>query len=288
VDCPFENLPENVQKLIASLRKSVAEISSVDDKVHTATILEKFYAGLEKITPFVNLAEKSIEDAGDWVIRELTRDDTWVIDMTMTLYDEALDAWEEAVRSQLCSGFGKALPPDYAPSQNDKAVMWDRAHNSAQSIADTFNRKLPGFVEDAKDEWLMTHGDFRGLNRYTLLKMVSTGPVVAYEDWHVDQVATTEFANQWALAVAAFWVPNMGTAELEYLLSPASASDPARDTEPICQGYAGRWLSRGDADMFPAHPNCVHYVSETRVKGGMLPMFAIIGLWGYSTETLPD
>ena len=99
-------------------------------------------------------------------------------------------------------------------------------------------------------------------------------------------MAATEFANEWADEVGAFWLVNSEGAELEYYLSPATASDPARDTVPICLQYSGQWLNRKDAEQFPAHPNCIHYISETRVKKGTLPLFMAIGYSRYNREGL--
>ena|GEM_PF-5043385 len=285
MDAPFESLPLNVQKRITSLRETVARVSSIDGVMVSADLLEKFYNGLAKIAPF--LVEKQDKDAEEWVIRQLTRGDDWVADMADALYSEGLETRRSALETHLCSGFGKSLPSDFSFSADEEAAARDRAETSAQDVANTFNKKIPTWIEKAKVEWIKEHGDLGGLDRYKLLKLTKKF-VVDYEDWHTEQVATTEFANEWGSEVGMFWMLNAGEAELEYHLAPDSASDPERDTIPICMEYCNKWLDESDATMFPAHVSCIHFIDQTRVKEGTLPLFVMVGASGYSQDQLPE
>lgn len=286
MEVPIEEMPQPARGRIKSLMKTVAWRCDIEKKMETAELLAKFFAGL----PFPFLMEKQVGDGEieEWVYNRLMRDDAWVDDMARSLYDEAVITIEEATRAQLCSSIGKDVPEGYELSGAEEEEAWRSCLESAQSVADTYNEKLRQWIVEAKAEWWKDHGEsYIGLNRWTLLKLVQA-KVEEYDEWKVPQIAATEFSTQWNRQALSFWVVNKGDAELEYYLAPETASDPARDTIPICMEYAGRWLDAKDASMFPAHPNCVHYVSRTRAISGALPFYFVIGGVRYEAEALPD
>lgn len=283
MEVPIEKMPQPARGRIESLMETMARRCSIARTMKAMDLLEKFYANFP-------VTEKQVGDGTieSWVYDQLKRGDDWVEETALDLFEEAVVTHEEATRAQLCSSIGKDVPDAYELSITERDEVYAASLESAQSVADTYNRALRGWIEEAKAEWWSDHGEsYIGLNRFNLLKLVQA-KIEDYNDWKVPQIAATEFSTQWQAAAIGFWIVNRGTAELEYYLAPSSASDPARDTVPICMGYAGRWLSQGDAEMFPAHVNCVHYVSRTRVKDGQLPTFFLIGGIMYNQGDLPD
>lgn len=285
MEVPIEQMPEPAKSRITSLMRTMGARCTVDGRVAAATVLGKFYADL-----IPDYMEKQVGDGTieDWVFDWLKRDDGWVEEMARDLLVEAEATRAEAVRAQLCSAIGKDLPELYELSADEEEEARLRARESAQSVADTYNEKLRGWIEEVKAEWWEDHGgSFIGLNRFNLLKLTQA-KVEDYDAWKIEEIAATEFSYEWQQQALSFWIVNRGTAELEYFLAPRSASDPRRDSEPICASYAGRWLSEDDAQMFPAHVNCIHFVERTRVKDGRLPLYFLIGGVRYNTEELPD
>jgi len=282
MDAPFEDLPIVAQKRIIALKSALAGSRPTVDK---QSLIREFLERIQKQFPFSFTGDPTAMDA--WVIEQLRKDAAWIADMTDTLYEEGLETRKSALGAQICSSIGKSLPSDFQFSQEEKDSAWNRAYDSVQSQAKTFNEKVPGWVQKARADWVEGHGSLKGLNRYVLLEMTKKY-VKDFDVYHDEQVAVTEFAHEWADEVGFFWLVNSRDAELEYYLSPATASDPFRDSEPICLQYSGQWLDRKDSELFPAHPNCVHYISETRVKKGALPLFFGIGFSRYNTENLPD
>lgn len=285
MEVPIEQMPQPARARIESLMKTVAARTSIESKMNTAELIGKFFAGV-----FPSFIQKQVGDGEieGWVYDRLMRGDGWVEDMAGDLFAEALDTREEAVRAQLCSSIGRDLPDEHRLSDSEEDEAWTMSWDSAQSVADTYNKNLEKWIQDAKAEWWEEHGgSFIGLNRFTLLKLVQAR-VEDYDDWKVPEIAATEFSTQWQQQALSFWLVNKGKAELEYYLAPSSASDPARDSVPTCLSYAGRWLNESDASMFPAHVNCIHYISRTRVKGGSLPIYFMIGGVRYGAEALPE
>lgn len=283
MEVPIEEMPQPARGRIESLMKTMGLCCSIEHKIEVIELLEKFYAHFP-------MAEKQVGDGAieDWVYSRLERGDDWVEETALSLFEEAVATHEEALRAQLCSSIGKDVPEAYEISVTERDETYNAALESAQSVADTYNGKLRGWIEDAKAQWWLDHGEsYIGLNRFNLLKLVRER-IESYDEWKVPQIAATEFSTQWSIAALGFWVVNKGDAELEYHLAPSTASDPARDTVPICMGYANRWLNQSDAEIFPAHVNCVHYVDRTRVKSGSLPTYFVIGGVRYATGDLPD
>lgn len=283
MEVPIEEIPQPARARIESLIKSVSLRCSIASMMEAIGLFEKFYAGL-------SVEEKQVGDGTieDWVYDRLERGDDWVEETALALFEEAVVTREEALRAQLCSSIGKDVPEAYELSAAEEHEARDRALDSAQSVADTYNEKLRGWIEEAKTTWWEGHGgSYIGLNRFTLLKLVRER-VEAHDEWKIPEIAATEFSTQWQQQTLSFWLVNKGTAELEYYLAPSGASDPRRDTEPICMQYAGRWLDEKDASMFPAHVSCIHYIDRTRVKGGNLPFYFLIGGIRYAADDLPD
>lgn len=283
MEVPIEEMPQPARGRIESLMKTMTARSSIAAKMEAIDLLEKFYAHFP-------MAEKQVGDGAieGWVYDRLKRDDDWVEDTALSLFEEAVATHEEAIRAQLCSSIGKDVPDAYEMTVTERDEVYNAALESAQSIADTYNGRLKGWIEEAKAEWFESHGDsYIGLTRFTLLKLVRE-KIETFDSWKIPEIAATEFSTQWSIAALGFWVVNKGDAELEYHLAPSTASDPGKDTVPICMGYANQWLSQGDAEMFPAHVNCVHFIDRTRVKSGSLPTFFLIGGIMYEKDSLPD
>ncbi len=282
MDAPFEDLPVVAQKRIIALKSALVKSRPTVDK---QDLVARFLMGIQKQFASSFMGDPAAMDA--WVVEKLRKDAAWIADMVGTLYGEGLETRRAALEAQLCSSIGKSLPADFKFSRDEMDSAWNRAYDSVQGQAKTFNGKILGWIKKARADWVKEHGSLKGLNRYALLALTRKY-VTDFDLWHDSQVVVSEFANEWSDEVWAFWVINSGTAELEYYLSPDSASDPLRDTEPICSQYSGRWLDRTDASMFAAHPNCVHFVSRTRVKEGTLPLFLGIGFSRYNREELKD
>lgn len=282
MDAPFEDLPIVAQKRIIALKSALAGSRPTVDK---DDLLARFLDGIRKQFTLSFAAAPAAMDA--WVVEQLRKDGVWIADMAGILYEEGLETRKAALEAQLCSSIGKSLPADFGFSQGEMDSAWNRAYDSAKSVAVTFNKRLRGWIEKAREDWMKKHGSLKGLNRYALLALTKRH-VVEFDAWHDDLVATTEFANEWADEVGIFWAVNIGKAELEYYLAPEEASDPARDSVPLCSQYSGRWLDHKDASQFPAHPQCIHYISETRIKKGTVPLFMAVGFSRYNREELKD
>lgn len=285
MEVPIERIPQPARGRIESLMRTMRERCSVEKKMGTIELIGKFYTKV-----FPSFVEKQVGDGEieTWVYERLKRGGDWVEETADSLFEEAVATREEAVRAQLCSSIGKDVPEAYELSGAEEEDAQIRAYESAESVAETYNEKLKEWIEEAKAEWWEEHGEsFIGLNRFTLLKLVQA-KVEKYDEWKIPEIAVTEFSHEWQQEAMSFWLINKGNAELEYYLSPEDASDPARDTEPICMSYAGRWLSETEASMFPAHCRCIHFISRTRVIDGTLPIYFMIGGIRYLTEELPD
>lgn len=291
MEVPIEEIPQPARARIESLMRTVTLRCSLAKKVKTAEMVEKFFCMLpsylrEQVGADDDV-KKQIGVDEKWVYDYLRRDGDWVDSLADSLYEEAVAVREDTVRAQLCSSIGKDVPEAYEISPAEEADARYFAFESAQSVADTYNKRLGGWIAEAKSEWWDEHGSYEGLDRFTLMKMV-VPKIEYYDSWKVPEIAATTFSTEWQHQALSFWVLNRGSAELEYYLAPSSASDPRRDTIPICMEYAGRWLSEQEASMFPAHVNCIHYIARTRVKGGQLPLYFMIGGIRYNTEDLPD
>ena len=81
------------------------------------------------------------------------------------------EAKKAALEAQLCSSIGKSLPSDFQFSQEEKDSAWNRAYDSVQGQAKTFNEKIPGWIKKARADWVEQHGSLKGLNRYALLAL---------------------------------------------------------------------------------------------------------------------
>jgi len=284
MEVPIEEMPQPARGRIESLMGTMARRCALEGKMRAIGLLEKFYAGL-------GVTEKQVGDGEieEWVYEYLERGDGWVEDATLDLFEEAVATHEEAVRAQLCSSIGKDLPEAYELSVTERNEAWNASLESAQSVADTYNRKLRGWIEDAKAEWWEDHDEsYVGLNRFTLLGLVRD-KVEDYDAWKIPQIAVTEFAREWTVVVGAFWLVNKGSAEIECLMMPGTSSDPGRDTPVICATFAGQWFPYEEAvSLSHQHPNCPHHPGKSRVKSGFLPLFFVIGGVRYAGEDLPS
>lgn len=283
MDAPFEDLPPVAQKRIIALKTALAGSRPTVDK---QTLIVKFLESIQKQFPFPFTGDPSAMDA--WVIEQLRKDEAWIADMVNTLYSEGLETRKSALEAQLCSSIGKSLPADFKFSQVEKDAAWNRAYDSVRGQARTFNGKIPGWIKKARADWVEQHGSLKGLNRYALLALTRKY-VDKFHIWKDEEVAVTEFAHEWRDEVGFFWAVNIGKAEMEGLISPSSASDPARDTPIICETFAGQWRPLDEAlSLTPQHIACVHFVSRTRVKEGSLPLFLGIGFSRYNRGELKD
>lgn len=285
MEVPIEQMPQPARGRIESLMKTVAARTSIKKSMETARLIALFYVNI----PFI--VDKQVGDGTieEWVYDRLKRDGVWVEDTAASLFEEAVITWEEATRAQLCSSIGKDVPEGYELSAAEEDEAWGRSLESAQSVADTYNEKLRGWIEAAKAEWWEEHGgSYIGLNRFNLLKLVQA-KVEAYDEWKVPQIAVTEFAGEWREAVGSFWVVNKGGAEIECQMLPASASPAERDTPIICETFAGKWFPYEEAlSLANQHPNCPHHPGKSRIKSGSLPFNLMIGGVMYETGELPD
>ena len=286
MDAPFESLEPNIQARLKSIEKSVNTVSAIEKSLGTATLLQKFYIGIANTKIGRLFIERSIKDAEQFAIDFFTRGDDWIDDATKILYGEGMETAREAIAAQLSSAFGKAMPDDFILSQTQKRMIWERARDSAESIAQTYNQQIPGWIKDIKERWIIEHGSLRGLNRWNIISRMG-GYHRDFQQWKEPQIAITEFSHTWAIAMDDFWTTNEEGLELEFLLSPSSASSPEVDSEPLCSLYAGQYLSREEIGWFPAHIQCIHFCSESRIKSGTIPPFIRIGNFGYSLESLP-
>jgi len=286
MDAPFESLTPNIQARLKSIEGSIAKASAIDKPLGTATLLQKFYIGVANTKIGRLFIERSIEDAEQFAIEFFTRGDDWIDDATKILYREGLETAREAIAAQLSSAFGKVLPDDFIFSQTQKRMIWERARFSAESVAATFNERIPIWIQEIKDQWIFQHGSLRGLNRWNIISHLGK-PIYDWNKYRDQLISVTEFSHTWAIATDDFWTANEEGLELEFLLSPSSASDPQRDSEPLCSSYSGQWLTREEIGWWPAHIACIHYNSETRIKSGAMPSFIRIGNFGYSLESLP-
>lgn len=281
MDCDFEDLPPVAQRRITALKSALERSRPVDKR----PLIDAFLERVAKQFPAFDFAGNPA-DMDAWVTEQLRKDETWVMDMASILWEEGLETRKEALQAQLCSSIGKSLPEDFDFSQDEKGNAWAMAYDSALSQAETFNAQLPKWIAKARADWVKEHGSLQGLNRYGLLALTKKY-IEHFDSWHNELVVITEFANQWANEVMAFWSINVGEAELEYYLAPQEASSPLVDTVPLCSLYAGRWLTHNEVSMFPAHPRCPHFCSATRIKNGSLPLFLGIGFSKYNREDLP-
>ena len=167
MDAPFEDLPLVAQKRIIALKTAIAGSRPTVDK---HDLLGRFLEGIRKQFPAFDFAgDPAAMDT--WVFVQLRKDNSWVMDMADVLNEEGLETRRSALEAQLCSSIGKSLPADFQFSQNEIAAAWHRAYDSVKSQAQTFNKKLPGWIKKARADWFKQHGSMKGLNRYALLKL---------------------------------------------------------------------------------------------------------------------
>ena len=284
MDAPFEDLPPVAQKRIIALKAALAGSRPVVDK---QPLIAKFLMRIQKQfpgSPFTG--DPAAMDA--WVIEQLRKDAAWAADQADILYEEGLETRRSALEAQLCSSIGKSLPADFKFSQVEKDAAWNRAYDSVQGQAKTFNEKVPSWVQKARADWVKQHGSLRGLNRYALLALTKRY-VDKFHIWKDEEVAVTEFAHEWRDATAAFWIMNVGSAKVETQILPETASDPARDTPIVCETFAGKWFPHDEAaNLSWQHIGCPHHPAKSRVVGGALPIFLGIGFSRYNREELKD
>lgn len=183
--------------------------------------------------------------------------------------DRGEDIFRESVQ-KLVGGQGYELL-DY--DLNPATLKWvdNRARYSAKSVCSTYNEKLPGMIEDVEREWADAHGgSLKGLNQKTASKLLRMKEK-EYFEWKNGQVANTEFGFFWNAATNEFIRKNGLTALVHVM--PEHASDPKRDTEPVCAEFAGKWLMMDDpiVKALPVHVACVHFISpdELQVEGAL-------------------
>jgi len=282
MDAPFEDLPIVAQKRITAIKTALAGSRPTVDK---QSLVGEFLERIRKQFPAFDFAGNPAA-MDTWVFVQLRKDNSWVMDMADILREEGLETRRSALQAQLCSSIGKSLPDDFQFSQDEKAAAWHRAYDSAKSQAQTFNGKLPGWIQKARADWFKQHGSMKGLNRYALLALTKKY-VVEFDSWHDDLTATTEFAHEWRDETAAFWVMNAGTAKVETQILPETASDPARDTPIICETFAGKWFPHDEAAALAyQHIGCPHHPARSRVVRGSLPPYLGIGISKYNREEL--
>ena len=284
MDAPFEDLPPVAQKRIIALKAALAGSRPVVDK---QPLIAKFLMRIQKQFPGSPFTGNP--DAMDaWVVEQLRKDEAWIADMVSTLYDEGLETRKAALEAQLCSSIGKSLPADFKFSQVEKDSAWNRAYDSVQGQAKTFNGKIPGWIKKARADWVKQHGSLKGLNRYALLALTKKY-IQDFDVWHDDLVSVSEFAYTWRDETAAFWMVNAGSAKVETQILPETASSIDIDTPIFCATFAGKWFPHDEAAALAyQHVNCPHHPAKSRVVEGALPLFLGIGYSRYNREELKD
>ena len=175
------------------------------------------------------------------------------------------------------NSFGLQLPDSLPLSKTVEKQVRQRAVSSSKSVTETWNRRLPKIIDDVEKEWIKDHGSLSGLNSKTLAARVRTKQA-EYFEWKSKEVANTEFGTFFNTAVFDFIDRN--NLEAEVLIMPADASNPARDTDPICATFAGQWRNAKDplVRSLPVHVNCVVPGAMVSTEDGPVPIEELVPL----------
>jgi hypothetical protein len=143
------------------------------------------------------------------------------------------------------------------------AKLEAEAKKWAEQIAETYNRNLRNFLNDALEEWREEHGSLRGLTRYRLGRMVRTkiwnywrGRRVAggWQPGKLRTIAVTEETRAYMMTLAEF-VAKSKIQMMARVVPGMAVCDACR--ELVSRGWVD--ASSIDPDVFPLHPNCPHH-----------------------------
>jgi len=226
---------------------------------------------------------RGIPEITRMIVDAYSKGSDWSNSITPTFKQRCTWARRRATQDFLV-GTGRGLPAGYRLDGWAFADKEQRAIDAVGMMRDSFNRKLPLWVESVKSDWIAEQGSLRGLNRNSMASRLRT----KIEAWHAQYneiSAITELNTQYDQQLRELVARN--DVDPIVTILPEMASDRCRWG---CPDLAGREMLFSESPEFPLHPNCIH---SRQIKAGSfaLPLDSTVDLGGptlYFPRNLPE